>query len=308
MSQGVLECPLCSGRKFRPILEARDFHYGNQGTFPLDRCTDCGLCFQNPMWTDAELSGFYPKTYYAYTDRTKAHKLPFVKRILKPILGLRELTTKDPYYDRPGKMLDVGCGSGWFIKRMRDKGWEVKGVEPSSAAAELGRKEFGLDIFNGTLCDAQFGANSFDYIRLNHSFEHMNDPNTVLKEIHRILAPNGKLMIGVPNGSSLNARLFGQYWYHLALPVHTFIYSPQTLTRMLEKHGFSVIKIEHNADNTGIQGSLQFFLNRREDPIKPEGRVTRSQVARIVSTWLTGIENICRVADLIEVTAAKGRP
>ena len=188
---------------------------------------------------------------------------------------------------------------------MRDKGWEVKGVEPSSAAAELGKSQRGLDIFNGDLWDAQFDSDSFDYVRLNHSFEHMTDPNRILKEIWRILAPNGKLMIGVPNGASLNARLFGRFWYHLALPVHVFLYSPTTLKMMLEKHKFAVQRLVFNSDNAGIQGSLQFFLNRNSDPLKTEGTVTASQVARLLTYWMARVQNVLHMSDLIEITAVK---
>lgn len=257
------------------------------------------------MWSEEELFRFYPGTYYAYTDRLDKKELPFLKRTLKRLLGLNELTTKDPMFRSPGNVLDVGCGSGWFIAGMKAQGWTVRGVEPNSAAARLGQSKFGLDIFNGTLWDAQFDSESFDYIRLNHSLEHMTDPNKVLKEVHRILAKDGKILIGVPNGKSLNARLFGSYWYHLALPVHTFVYSPETLIKMLQKNQFKAIKVIHNTNSAGIQGSLQFFLNRNDTPLRPEGRVASSQVIRVLASWAAHLENICRVSDFIEVTAVK---
>jgi SAM-dependent methyltransferase len=305
MTDKITECPLCSAHDFAPFIRARDFHYGNQGWFTLVRCSHCRLCFQDPMPDDSELSSYYPATYYAYKDRFDKKPLPASKILLKTLLGINDLETKDPVFQRPGKMLDVGCGSGWFLAQMRDKGWEVKGVEPSSAAASLGQSQRGLDIFNGTLWDAQFDSGSFDYVRLNHSFEHMGDPNRALREIWRILARNGKLMIGVPNGTSLNARLFGQFWYHLALPVHTFLYSPSTIRKILEKHGFAVQRMIFNTDNAGIQGSIQFLLNRNDEPLKAEGMVTDSRLARVLTYWMAHLQNLFHISDFIEVTAVK---
>ena len=257
------------------------------------------------MFDDAELSAFYPADYYAFTDRFTPKSFPLFKRMVRGILGLREFRTKDPKFDKPGKMLDVGCGSGWFISQMRDQGWDVMGVEPSAAAAEFGRSQRGLNIFTGSLLDAEFDTGSFDYVRLNHSLEHMSDPNRILAEIHRILANDGKLMVGVPDRESLNAKIFGPYWYHLALPLHAFSFSAETLKMMLDKHSFAVQKVIFNTDNAGIQGSIQFFLNRRKEPLGAEGSITDSRVARVLTVWVAYLENMLHLADCIEVTAVK---
>lgn len=306
MSYRIRECPLCGCSKdFAPIVTAKDFHYGNPGEYTLVQCDECSLCFLSPMYADAELSSFYPKDYYAYTDRFAVKQFSSTKSVIRQILGIRDFVTKDPKFNQPGKLLDIGCGSGWFLSKMREQGWTVAGVEPSVAAAALGRSERGLDIFAGSVLDAAYPAESFDYVRLNHSFEHMSDPNIVLPEIHRILTKNGKLMIGVPNRASLNARLFGPYWYHLALPLHPFSYSTKTLGNMLEKHSFTVENIVFNTDNAGIQGSIQFFLNRRDQPLKTDGFITKSRVARVLALWAAYLQNIFHVADLVEVTAVK---
>jgi SAM-dependent methyltransferase len=202
-------------------------------------------------------------------------------------------------------MLDVGCGSGWFLVKMREKGWDVKGVEPSAAAAKLGRSEHSLDIFAGTLPDASFCDESFDYIRFNHSFEHVSDPNRVLAEVHRILRKNGKVMIGVPNRAGMNARLFGPYWWHLALPLHVFSYSTTTLSRMFEKHSFKVEKVIHNTEKTGIMGSLQLFFNRKDQPAQCQGRITHIKESQIVCSWVAHLQNAFHIADVIEITAVK---
>ena len=305
MSYQISNCPLCGGRDFTPLLKARDFHYGNPGEYAMAQCTDCFLAFMDPMYDESEMSRFYPQDYYAFVDRFSAGGPSRMKTVIQSLLGTREHQTKDPKFKQPGKLLDVGCGSGWFLSKMRAQGWDVMGVEPSVAAAKLGQSKQGLNIFPGSLPDANFHSESFDYIRFNHSFEHVCDPNRVLAEVHRILAANGKLMLGVPNRSSLNAKLFGPFWWHLALPLHPFSYSARTLSQLLEKHSFRVEKVIFNTESTSIQGSLQMFVNRNNKVLRTAGRISRSRITRILCTWAAHLQNALHVADAIEVTAIK---
>ncbi len=305
MSHNLGECPLCGAEEFVPILQARDFHYGNPGTYSLTQCVHCTLCFQNPMFSESELMAFYPKDYYSFVDRFASNQAnSFPAQLKKRLLGSDNHATKDPRFSQPGRLLDVGCGSGWFMDEMKRKEWEVRGIEPSASAADVGRSK-GLDIFVGSLLDAAFPPESFDYIRFNHSFEHLPNPNEVLEEVHRILSSNGKLMIGVPNQASFNARVFGQYWWHLALPVHTFAYSPRTLSGMLSAHRFKVENVIFNTEGGALRGSIQLYLNRNDSVLRDSGRFAASRTARILSHWLGYIQNRLRIADVIEVTAAK---
>ena len=305
MSFQIRECPLCEGQRFAPLLKARDFHYGNPGEYAMIQCTECSLAFLDPMYDEAELFRFYPVDYYAFVDRFSASSPSRMKDAIRSLLGTREHLTRDPRFERPGRLLDVGCGSGWFLSKMRAQGWDVTGVEPSLAAAKLGQSEQGLNIFPGSLLDANFHPKSFDYIRFNHSFEHMCDPNRVLAEVHRILADNGKLMIGVPNRSSLNARLFGPLWWHLALPLHPFSYSTKTLSQMLQKHSFRVETVTFNTEGASIQGSLQIFANRKDKVLVTSGRLARSRFLRMLCTWVAYLQNALHLADAIEITAVK---
>jgi SAM-dependent methyltransferase len=289
-----------------PLLRARDYHYGNPGEFTQSQCTGCTLAFLDPMYEDEELAALYPIDYYAFTDRFAVSgpcrsASAKIYRLLTP----PEHKTRDPKFERPGRMLDIGCGAGWFISQMRDLGWDVKGVEPNIAAAEFGRSKEGLDIFPGSLLNANFPARAFDYVRMNHSFEHMPDPNQILDEIYRILADQGKLMIGVPNRDSFTARVFGRFWYHLALPVHTFSYSVQTLSQMLAKHNFNVEKVVFNTEQTPLLGGLQIYLTRRRASPSFHGPLTKSRLATLLSYWAARLQNFLHVSDVIEITATK---
>jgi SAM-dependent methyltransferase len=304
MSIVLTRCPLCDGEHHEQMYEATDRHYGISGVYRLVRCATCSLVFLNPMFSDEEISALYPADYYAYQDHFSRNGW---RELARTLLHYRA-GTQDPEFPVPGRMLDLGCGSGWFLSVMRDKGWETHGVEISTAAAELGRKQAGLNIFLGTLQQAHFPSEFFDYIRSNHSFEHISSPRETLQEIHRVLRPGGKLLIGVPNIDSLNAKLFGQYWWYLGAPVHPFNYSVETLSKLLQKHDFSVEKVNYNSYCAGILGSFQIFLNRSNRRKSTAGMFVNNPLLKVPCHWAAKVIDLFRLGDAIEITASKARP
>ncbi len=302
MSVELSSCPLCEKAEFEPIYLARDRHYGITGIFKIVRCTGCSLMFLNPMCSDEELSALYPADYYAYQNNF-SRKL--WKEIVKSLLWFR-VGTRDPQFDSPGRMLDLGCGSGWFLRQMREKGWDVYGVEINSAAAQLGRVQAGLKIHAGTLQQARFPPDFFDYVRANHSFEHITCPAQTLREIRRIMRPGGRLLIGVPNVASLNARVFKQYWWYLGAPVHPFTYSVKTLSHFLQKYRFEVLKVTYNSDFSGILGSAQIWLNRKNGRKSTEGASINNPVFKVLCQWIAKGVDLFGAGDAIEIVATKG--
>ena len=188
---------------------------------------------------------------------------------------------------------------------MRERGWNSYGVEISECASTLGRQSRQLKIFSGTLQEADYPDSYFDYVRANHSFEHISCPNETLNEIRRILKPEGKLLIAVPNIRSMNASIFKQYWWHLCPPVHTFGYSPETLSQLLQKHDFSVTRVRFNSDYFGILGSLQIWLNRKNGNSSMQGALVNNYLLRFFCQWAANFMDLFSLGDMIEVTAMK---
>lgn len=301
----VLDCPLCNiTGNFKPLYQAKDPHYCNKGVFPVFECRSCSLVFLNPMPQEEELNKCYPADYYSYQNVFE--KKRNYKTVLKKLLFLN-MGTKDPVSPKPGRVLDIGCGVGVFLLEMRKKHWETYGVEINEKAAKLGRCKAGLNISTGNLVEASFPDNYFDYIRSNHSFEHMVNPNEVLEEIYRILKSNGKLLIGVPNIDGLNAKLFKQYWWYLGAPVHPFNYSVKTLSMILEKQNFVIEKVSYNSDYSGILGSMQIFLNRHTDKLSHEGMIFNNPALKILSHWMSKALDLLKKGDAIEIIAHKGK-
>jgi SAM-dependent methyltransferase len=139
-----------------------------------------------------------------------------------------------------GKLLEVGCGSGRFLSRMRKAGWEVQGVELDPVAAELAREQFALPVFAGTLPEANFPEGSFDAVVLSHVIEHVYDPVGLLKECRRVLKPGGRLTIVTPNVRSRGHQAFREHWSELDPPRHLNLFSIDTMRACGEHAGLQI--------------------------------------------------------------------
>ncbi|HEU4472542.1 MAG TPA: class I SAM-dependent methyltransferase [Flavisolibacter sp.] len=301
-------CPVCQSSKIAFRLNTFDRHYlQHHQSFDVYRCTDCSLLFLNPMITEEELHDLYPKdSYYAYTEIAPfavQKKVGLMQRLKRLVINT---SSRDPEFLDISSLsvLDVGCGSGEKLAEFRQAGWKkVQGVEIDKRACEIGKAN-GIDIFHGTLLEAAFPSNSFDYVRSNHSFEHIIQNKAVIAEMFRICRPGGKLFIGVPNTGSLNFRLFGKYWYFLGIPFHPFGYNPKNLRLLLDEAGFEVEKVVHNGSALGILGSMQIALNSRRGIKHSQGFLLK-KIFELPVHQLARLLNFARTGDCIEIIARK---
>jgi SAM-dependent methyltransferase len=298
-----LHCPICNGSNLSLLCDARDHHYGNEGSWQYSRCDSCGGGFLNPFPKPELLGGFYPTTYYSFRQfDTFKDK---VKSLYRRLLGI-PLGAVDPRFSHAGSMLDVGCGSGTVLKAFKDRGWTVCGVEPSEQAAKLGREVFGLDILTSTLEKADLPDAQFDYVRANHSLEHMPNPHTFFKEVFRVLKPGGVLHIGVPNLDGISAKWFSSHWFLFGAPVHVFEFTPKALRLLGEQAGFSVRKVSFNSDYGSLLGSLQALVNRKKSVrVASEGWLFRNPVLVFLSQRVVKVFDWMGRGDVVEVTYIK---
>lgn len=307
MAKKFENCPICNSDRIYLFVTTYDRHYGFiERLYDVYRCNSCGLLFLNPMIENQELFQMYSEDdYYAYRN-FKINKSIFFKVLSAAKKILISIPPSDlrNYNFRNKAVLDLGCGSGKALFLIRHKGAkEVYGVEISEKATEMGNK-LNLNIINGTLENANFEDNKFDYIRSNHSFEHLTNPLETLIEMRRILKPGGELFVGVPNTKSLMFSLFKQYWYYLGVPFHPYNYNSYCFNKFLTENGFIVKRITYCGNSQGILGSLQIFLNRKNKKTSRQGIVSNI-FTDIIATQIARIINILKAGDCIEIIAVK---
>lgn len=294
-------CPLCHSESRPHLKDAIDMHYGLSGFWNYRKCLSCQVLFLDPAPSPEFLSTSYDDSYYSYQEFKQKSKL---RLLLGRLIGYNMNRTGDPHFDFPGRVLDVGCGSGEFLYRMQLLGWKTDGIELSKSATKIGNEIYGLNIQACTIEDAEFAPGTkFDYIRFNHSFEHLTDPLSALRVVRLLLKKNGLLFIGVPNAKSFQAIFFRQFWWNLGPPVHPFNYCRFTLEKMLIEEGFEVVKYSTNSSFSGILGSLQIYFNARIGVLTDHGPISRNPFAKLFFQWIAKIFDLFQMGDCLEITA-----
>lgn len=252
-------CPLgCPGSGLA-VLTGRDRELGMPGEYTVVRCDGCGLLRTNPRPTLKTMGYYYPPVYAPY-DLTRPTQ-PQVCQTKWRRMARRGATYRDHDVPniQPGRLLELGCASGQFLKTMADVGWETRGIEPSPDAAKRARAH-GLEVMNTQIELAPEPDGSFDLIAAWMVLEHLHDPRGVLARLRRWIRPNGWLVFSVPNAASLERRLFGPDWYALQLPRHLHHFSPETLARLLALTGWQVDRVLHQRVLTNLVGSAGLAL------------------------------------------------
>jgi 2-polyprenyl-3-methyl-5-hydroxy-6-metoxy-1,4-benzoquinol methylase len=282
----TVPCPGCSGNRFEPILTGSDHLTRLGGEFALVRCTRCDLVLTNPRPVLESLGYFYPSDYSPYeADELQRSNwwLRLLERsalrsyhgypkqpagLLTRLLGslaLRKFRSRRKRhewfaYRQGGNLLDVGCGGGVFLERMRDFGWKVCGLELAADVARRVEQRTGITIHVGTLPHLNLAPQSFDAVTMWHVLEHVPNPRQLLASAAELLRPGGLLVIEVPNIDSETFEQFGNNWFGLELPRHFQHFNPKTLAGMLPSEAFRNVDIQQIGARSWIKRSAERAL------------------------------------------------
>ena len=259
----------------------------------------------NPQVPYGQMGAFYPLDYGPHqlkTDTFEKSRDKLIKRTRNdPVISsiCNELTPSS-------RLLDLGCGSGAFLSDIAAiTGCKVWGVDFSDNAARTAKQNYGIDVFVGSILESPFQDNFFDVITAWSCLEHVNDPAASLRKLYDLLKPGGSCVISTPNFDSFNARLFREKWYHLDCPRHLYIYSPRTLTALLQKSGFSIQKVVYDKSSKGTLGSLQYLFYGDNYNLTHRNRLRRSLLLKTIVSPFSRIAALLKKSDVIVVLARK---
>lgn len=158
------------------------------------------------------------------------------------ILSYNKLLDEFEKFRKTNKILDVGCGLGFFLQEAKKRGWEVYGTEYSETAVER-CKEKGLTIKAGKLEVPMFREDDFDVITSFEVIEHINDPVEEIRKIHELLRSGGLFYCTTPNFNSLLRYYLKGEFNIIGYPEHLTYYTKRTFGKLLRDNGFKKIKI-----------------------------------------------------------------
>ncbi len=236
-------CPLCSSPRPSRNLTCTDYLVSRE-KFDLYRCPDCGFVFTFNYPDEKEIGRYYDSgEYISHDDKAKGVLNLIYLQARNLMLKRKSRLVKKSTGITKGKILDIGCGTGYFAGAMKKAGWEVKGIEPNLKARDFASGHFGIDILDPSEISGLPDA-SFDCITMWHVLEHFHKPSDYATLIRRLLKPGGICIAALPNCSSHDAQYYGEEWAAWDVPRHLWHFTPDTFSIFAEREDFAITEIK----------------------------------------------------------------
>ena len=306
-----IDCPVCDSARKKLFFE-KDW-------FTFFRCEDCSMVYLNPRLNDRATYEFYNSEWNAIYNETKfdavSEPMPLDDQLndenLREILRFRG--------GARGNVLEIGSAKGFFLRKAKEAGFSIHGLELNEKNCERTRRELGPTILNADLFSAKFPADMFDVVYMRDVFEHVPNPKAMLTEFHRIARPGCVVFIEVPNIDGLIYRLVKARHVCVFGFEHLNYWSATTLARVLRICGFEVRKTTYQSLDFSVREVLRTYFTPAFTTLYPQP--TSKPVERIfrllyrlsgrhpLGPWdqkyMPALANVLRVGSVVRVLAEK---
>ncbi len=245
-TQTIHSCIVCNSDQLKPIA-------GYEKAW-LARCSNCGMVFSTNNPSQTQLEEYYKG--YGRNDYLSPITIKRYHEILDRFEGAR----------KTNKLLDVGCGIGYFLEVAKSRGWDVYGTEFTDAAIQICEAK-GIKMKKGVLDPSSFEPESFDVITSFEVIEHINTPRTEISNFSKLLRKGGLLYITTPNFNSLLRYNLKSSYNVISWPEHLSYYTPSSLNKLMRDHHLRKVFIQA----TGI--SITRFITS-QNPAPPQASTT----------------------------------
>ena len=237
-----VSCYYCSGSKREPFLTAEEDLTGKPGRFHFVRCVECGLAYQNPRIDVEHIKAYYDDEYIAHRRKRDWGSLAPIVNYLMDRLDRDKERIVRPYLKLgiSNEVLDVGCGAGTFLNKMRRlHDARVTGVDFKDFAGAEGFEH--IEFHCGLFYEQELDEKRFDLVTMWHFLEHDYDPLRTLERARQVMKDDAWLVVEVPRLDSVTFRLYGDRWPGLQAPQHTALYDKKRFLQLMERGGFDCV-------------------------------------------------------------------
>lgn len=265
LSSLSIPCPVCGSSDRRPVWDQR--------VFCMSQCRGCGLYYQSPRLSEAGLLAWRRRKKKANAAgspavRDNRRRTASERTLEGDRADCLEALANIGRFKKSGDMFEVGVGRGLLLALARDNGWNVRGLDIHERTVMNAKEKYALDVWCGTLEESSLPEHSFDVVVARQVLEHVDDLNVFMDKVNHILKDDGLLFVEMPNVAGLEYRvkdflatlhLRRSVWASMHLPAHLYYFSPATLSRFMNKHGFEVLTWE-TFSHVRRRGSLSYRL------------------------------------------------
>jgi 2-polyprenyl-3-methyl-5-hydroxy-6-metoxy-1,4-benzoquinol methylase len=293
----TMNCRLCSASAIKSLYQINGCK--------ILKCNQCGVVFAMVDSRKVNLSDLYLNYRSdAVIVKQIEHNAEIARGFLK-----ETKTLGFEYFDR---MLDVGCGLGFFLRAMTKYVGDCVGEEISDYQVSFANNKLGVKVLKGELTELALSKESFDVITMWDVIEHLSSPLDCLEECHRLLRENGLIAISTPNYNSLTRMIVGEKWLVFNPPEHMFYFTPSTLIGALNKAGFRTLRVSTKginaynvlqARNVSKETRQKVWRKKSMELHHPAGH--RSALKQLHVITVDRILNLLRIGDQITIYAIK---
>jgi 2-polyprenyl-3-methyl-5-hydroxy-6-metoxy-1,4-benzoquinol methylase len=220
------------------FLNVKD-HSVSKEAFDLYHDETIDMLVTYPQPSLENLGKYYESVdYISHTD-SKRSLFEKAYHFVKSIALKNKLNLINSLQPAKGRILDIGAGTGDFLSVAKKNGWQTIGVEPSDKAKAIALKKE-VSFVEDT---AELEKQSFDVITMWHVLEHVPNLDNQIKELKRLLKPNGSLIVAVPNFKSFDAKYYGAFWAAYDVPIHFWHFSKKAIKALFEKEEMELEKV-----------------------------------------------------------------
>ena len=238
----LVNCLVCGQNNFKTLFSCKDFVATGED-FQLQYCESCSFIFTNPRPNISEIGKYYQSDQYISHSGKKKGLIYKIYDIVRDF-SIRQKLNLIKKYHKSGKLMDLGCGLGYFLNGVKlDKTFDGLGVDISDDAVEYVKNTFGINVKNESELD-NLDKHTFDIITQWHVLEHVHYLNERMQQLHHLLKQDGTMFIAVPNSKSKDAEIYKEYWDGYDVPRHLYHFNQKSFSLLIEKHGFEIVEIK----------------------------------------------------------------
>jgi len=221
-----------------------------------------------PNPSEDTLHEYYKSEDYISHTNSKRNTFEKVYHRVREISLKKKLKIINSFNSEEKTLIDIGCGTGAFLKVAKDNDWTIFGVEPNEDARAIANTITNNSVYN-TEQFLKFKEHSFDVITLWHVLEHLPNLGEQITLFKKLLKPNGTLVIAVPNYKSFDAMYYKNFWAAYDVPRHLWHFSQTAIKKLFQKENMIVVKtLPMIFDAFYVSLLSEKYKNKRMNPLK----------------------------------------
>jgi len=232
-------CPVCDSEKISFFMKAVDYTVSKE-EFEIFQCSNCHFKFTQNVPTQATIGSYYASEEYISHSDTKEGLTNKLYHMARSYMLDSKKALVEKHHSGDKILMDIGCGTGYFLDKMKSANWTTHGLETDPGARKFCKEKFDL-VVQDTDVLFETKAESISVVTMWHVLEHVHQLKDYINQIFKILKKDGTFIVAVPNCESVDAEKYEAHWAAWDVPRHLYHFTPSSMKLLMENAGFELV-------------------------------------------------------------------